>query len=311
MLDDESIALFRRTGAYYVPTLSTVNGYLERTRGRSERLLPRRCAPRSTGASRSPASRCARPSPRGVKIAFGTDAGVSKHGRNADEFELMVKYGMTPAAGDRGRHRQCRRPARPRGRSRHARARQACRPDRGRRRSARRRDGAEARAVRDEGRRGVQGRAGATRLLIACSQCTVRRCVEARRGRPVVRPGMRRAQRLGLVRVARDHVRVQRGLEVAEQRVVDAQGTGRLEHRLAEPRDVGQERGLCRAAPARSGAARPGPAAAGNSRRAPAGRPSPPSRSAGVRCRSDRCRRGRRRRGGGSRCSRARPRRGR
>jgi imidazolonepropionase-like amidohydrolase len=32
-----------------------------------------------------------------VKIAFGTDAGVSKHGRNADEFELMVKHGM-PAA---------------------------------------------------------------------------------------------------------------------------------------------------------------------------------------------------------------------
>jgi len=34
--------------------------------------------------------------PRGVRIAFGTDAGVSKHGRNADEFELMVKHGMTP-----------------------------------------------------------------------------------------------------------------------------------------------------------------------------------------------------------------------
>ncbi len=33
--------------------------------------------------------------PAGVKIAFGTDAGVSKHGRNADEFELLVKYGMT------------------------------------------------------------------------------------------------------------------------------------------------------------------------------------------------------------------------
>ena len=32
-----------------------------------------------------------------MKIAFGTDAGVSKHGRNADEFELMVKFGMTPA----------------------------------------------------------------------------------------------------------------------------------------------------------------------------------------------------------------------
>ena len=36
--------------------------------------------------------------PRGVRIAFGTDAGVSKHGRNADEFELMVANGMTPTS---------------------------------------------------------------------------------------------------------------------------------------------------------------------------------------------------------------------
>ena len=34
--------------------------------------------------------------PAGVKLAFGTDAGVSLHARNADEFELMVKNGMTP-----------------------------------------------------------------------------------------------------------------------------------------------------------------------------------------------------------------------
>jgi imidazolonepropionase-like amidohydrolase len=33
----------------------------------------------------------------GVNIAFGTDSGVSKHGTNAREFELMVKYGMSEA----------------------------------------------------------------------------------------------------------------------------------------------------------------------------------------------------------------------
>ena len=33
----------------------------------------------------------------GVKIAFGTDTGVSPHGRNAEEFALMVKNGMSPA----------------------------------------------------------------------------------------------------------------------------------------------------------------------------------------------------------------------
>jgi hypothetical protein len=50
--------------------------------------------------------------PAGVKIAFGTDAGVSLHGRNADEFELMVQARHDAGAGDRRRHRQRRRPAR-------------------------------------------------------------------------------------------------------------------------------------------------------------------------------------------------------
>src|SRR5262249_3218374 len=32
----------------------------------------------------------------GVKLSFGTDAGVCPHGINARQFAFMVKYGMTP-----------------------------------------------------------------------------------------------------------------------------------------------------------------------------------------------------------------------
>jgi imidazolonepropionase-like amidohydrolase len=95
LMDDEDIALFRRTGAYYVPTLSTVNGYLERIAKDPDAYPPAVRAKIDwrisiTGKALEKAV------PAGVRIAFGTDAGVSKHGRNADEFELMVKHGMTP-----------------------------------------------------------------------------------------------------------------------------------------------------------------------------------------------------------------------
>jgi imidazolonepropionase-like amidohydrolase len=88
LLDEESIRLFKRTGAYYVPTLSTVNGYLERIAADPNAYPPAVRAKIDwrigiTGQSLRKAV------PAGVKIAFGTDAGVSKHGRNADEFELM------------------------------------------------------------------------------------------------------------------------------------------------------------------------------------------------------------------------------
>lgn len=96
LLDEEGIELFLESGAYCVPTLSTVNGYIERLAANPDACSPEVRAKvewriRITGESLRKAVL------RGVKIAFGTDARVSKHGRNADEFELMVKYGMTPA----------------------------------------------------------------------------------------------------------------------------------------------------------------------------------------------------------------------
>lgn len=97
MLDDESIRLFKKAGAWYVPTLSTINGYIERLKANPNAYPPEVLAKvkwriEVTGKSLEKAS------PAGVQIAFGTDAGVSKHGRNADEFELMVKHGMTASA---------------------------------------------------------------------------------------------------------------------------------------------------------------------------------------------------------------------
>ena len=95
ILDPETIDAFVASDAYYVPTLSTVNGYIERLQANPDAYEPDVRAKIEwrigiTGKSLEILYA------QGVRIAFGTDAGVSKHGRNADEFELMVKFGMPP-----------------------------------------------------------------------------------------------------------------------------------------------------------------------------------------------------------------------
>jgi len=95
LMDQAGLKLFAESGAYYVPTLSVINGYMERLRDNPNAYSPavkRKIEWRIgiTGKALQLAHKA------GVKIAFGTDAGVSLHGRNADEFELMVKFGMSP-----------------------------------------------------------------------------------------------------------------------------------------------------------------------------------------------------------------------
>ena len=97
LLDEESVKLFLKSGAYYVPTLSTVNGYLERI-AKDPNAYPPEVRAKIDWRIKITGKALELAYPRGVKIAFGTDAGVSKHGRNADEFELMVKHGMPAAA---------------------------------------------------------------------------------------------------------------------------------------------------------------------------------------------------------------------
>jgi imidazolonepropionase-like amidohydrolase len=97
LMDEESVKLFLKSGAYYVPTLSTVNGYLERI-AQDPNAYPPEVRKKIDWRIQITGKALELAYPRGVKIAFGTDAGVSKHGRNADEFELMVKHGMPAAA---------------------------------------------------------------------------------------------------------------------------------------------------------------------------------------------------------------------
>jgi len=96
IFDDQTLGLFRQSGAYYVPTLSTVNGYRERLAA-NPNAYPPEVLPKILWRISITGQSLERAVPAGVRIAFGTDAGVSKHGRNADEFELMVAHGMTPA----------------------------------------------------------------------------------------------------------------------------------------------------------------------------------------------------------------------
>jgi imidazolonepropionase-like amidohydrolase len=94
-LDDEALRMMKERGTYFVPTLMAG----EYAGGRkSTRTYPPEIAAKAKAAleSRSIAFRNALR--MGVKIAFGTDSAVSPHGRNAEEFALLVEHGMTPAA---------------------------------------------------------------------------------------------------------------------------------------------------------------------------------------------------------------------
>ena len=93
-LDDEAIRLFKSHGAYLVPTMIAPVTAVAQARGGQ---LPPATIPKAEAASAAAMVSHRKAIAAGVKIAFGTDTGVSKHGENAREFALMVQAGMTPA----------------------------------------------------------------------------------------------------------------------------------------------------------------------------------------------------------------------
>ena len=92
-LDRESIRLFRQTGAYLVPTLSP--SYKIPAQMEGNPFFTEAIKTKARAASAASKANFGSAYEAGVKIAFGTDSAVTKHGENADEFAMMVDSGMT------------------------------------------------------------------------------------------------------------------------------------------------------------------------------------------------------------------------
>jgi imidazolonepropionase-like amidohydrolase len=89
MLNDEAIRLMKERGTWLVPTIFLADAA---PAGDKSALMQEKGASMSEAAKKS--FRAAYEA--GVKIAFGTDAGVFPHGNNAKEFASMVRHGMKP-----------------------------------------------------------------------------------------------------------------------------------------------------------------------------------------------------------------------
>ncbi len=93
--DAESIRLFKETGAYLVPTL-LAGATVVKMASNSDFMSPAIKA-KALRVGADMADSFANAYREGVKIAYGTDSGVSRHGTNAEEALLMKEAGMSEA----------------------------------------------------------------------------------------------------------------------------------------------------------------------------------------------------------------------
>lgn len=91
-LDNESIRLFRKSGAYLLPTLDVQDMIADLMKTAPPPVLPRL----KQYQDEQPAN-VTRAWKAGVKLALGSDAGVIAHGANVREVEWFVKIGISEA----------------------------------------------------------------------------------------------------------------------------------------------------------------------------------------------------------------------
>ncbi len=93
-MDDADMKLMKEHGTWYVPTI--IAGDFVAHKAAIPGFYPPQVAAKAAAIGPLIVGTAGRAYKAGVKIAFGTDAGVYPHGENAHEFELMVQSGMPP-----------------------------------------------------------------------------------------------------------------------------------------------------------------------------------------------------------------------
>jgi imidazolonepropionase-like amidohydrolase len=94
-LDDESMRLFKSHNAWLVPTLMA-GDYVARIAASPDNFFTPAQTAKALEIGPKMLDMARRAHNGGVRIAFGTDSGVSAHGDNAREFALLVRAGLTP-----------------------------------------------------------------------------------------------------------------------------------------------------------------------------------------------------------------------
>lgn len=91
-MTDEVMDLMIERGTYYVPTISA--GEFVAEKSKIDNYFPEIVRPKAASVGPQIGATFGKAYNKGVKIAFGTDAGVQPHGTNWMEFVFMVQYGM-------------------------------------------------------------------------------------------------------------------------------------------------------------------------------------------------------------------------
>ncbi len=94
LVDDEGIRMAKQHGTYFVMDIYDDDYILGEAKNFG---IPEELTTKERALGRLQRENFRKAFQAGVKMAFGTDAGVYPHGENAKQFHYMVQYGMTPA----------------------------------------------------------------------------------------------------------------------------------------------------------------------------------------------------------------------